>query len=599
VWVADQDELFRSSVAQALRRGGARVVELASGPELGTSPSGAEPDLIVLATDREELDGSQMYARLKSTTTGKQSPLVVVIHKRRSVDDIVNSVGGFLADWNRLCVRNLAGVLALLQVRQASGQFEVEAFGSRGTILLRDGQVLTARWRSLKGREVLKFLAENLPNVGFRFAERLKQAPETALESERKLPAGREPEREASRRRFWLEQARRALFDPHGLDKAFLSLRIAEGDGASAEVSPGELQFLLGLAHLRSGDMAVAADELRTASDALPGDPRVTAALEEALRRLDGMRAAAQVPAAAAQVPAAAAQVPAAAVSSTNDGLPAPSPPPATAPPPALVASIESASQPVADTDSIPTRRSRPPHRPFRSPVVSRALSRRRQWPALYRSVPAASEPILDEATPTSPSSASAVTTHPILEGQAPASPADPWARLWESDVTLLPPLRAFPSAPAPRPRRPFRRAVRWVEDAAGPLCLAAVLTALAWGPLGRAIGTFLRAERRARVVAIPQITSAVSGGVNARSGPLEVLQFSTDTTTSERSAELRILVNAEGRAEEVDVLRSSGDSALDQRAVEAIRRVSYAPGRRERAPASVWIHRSVVFPRP
>jgi CheY-like chemotaxis protein len=305
VWVADRDELFRGSLAHALRSDGAHVVELASGSELGASAVGGEPDLIVLATDRQELDGCQMYARLKSPSTGKQFPLVLVTQKSRPLDEIVSSVQGFLADWRRLCVRNLAGVLALLQVRRASGRFEVEAFGSRGTIVLREGEVLEARWRSLEGQEVLRFFAEELPNVGFRFAQRLEPARVPVLDAAAHLPAGpwqprlapspspvvaEHPEAGRSRPTAWLDQARRALLEANGLPQAFLYLRIAEESGADSGISPGEVQYLLGLAHLKSGDVGLATDELRKASLAFPGDPWISAALAEALQRVEASR---------------------------------------------------------------------------------------------------------------------------------------------------------------------------------------------------------------------------------------------------------------------------------------------------------------------
>ena len=56
------------------------------------------------------------------------------------------------------------------------------------------------------------------------------------------------------------------------------------------------------------------------------------------------------------------------------------------------------------------------------------------------------------------------------------------------------------------------------------------------------------------------------------------------------------MLVNAEGWVQEVQVLRSSGDNALDQRAVAMIRQLTYVPARRNGAPAPVWIRQPVAF---
>jgi hypothetical protein len=95
---------------------------------------------------------------------------------------VARSVLALCEDWNRLCVQNLAGVVTWLQTRGKSGRFEVEAFGTRGTIFLQDGELVEARWKELEGREVVRFFAEELPDSGFRFAEAAGLPDDRALE---------------------------------------------------------------------------------------------------------------------------------------------------------------------------------------------------------------------------------------------------------------------------------------------------------------------------------------------------------------------------------------------------------------------------------
>jgi hypothetical protein len=76
--------------------------------------------------------------------------------------------------------------------------------------------------------------------------------------------------------------AARACLDSGRTAEAFLYLRGAENSATHR----GEVRRLLGLAHLRAGDLEQAVDELMSAGRACPEDAELAATLEEALERL-------------------------------------------------------------------------------------------------------------------------------------------------------------------------------------------------------------------------------------------------------------------------------------------------------------------------
>ncbi|ARU04895.1 hypothetical protein CCO03_09560 [Comamonas serinivorans] len=58
----------------------------------------------------------------------------------------------------------------------------------------------------------------------------------------------------------------------------------------------------------------------------------------------------------------------------------------------------------------------------------------------------------------------------------------------------------------------------------------------------------------------------------------------------------LRVLVSADGRAEQVEVKRSSGYDRLDQSALRAVRKWRFRPGTRNGEPYSAWFDLPIVF---
>ena len=70
---------------------------------------------------------------------------------------------------------------------------------------------------------------------------------------------------------------------------------------------------------------------------------------------------------------------------------------------------------------------------------------------------------------------------------------------------------------------------------------------------------------------------------------------------TSKRMGEegqvmLRVLVSADGRAEQVDVLRSSGFDRLDESAKRAVRKWRFRPGTKNGEPQSMWFKQPINF---
>jgi protein TonB len=57
----------------------------------------------------------------------------------------------------------------------------------------------------------------------------------------------------------------------------------------------------------------------------------------------------------------------------------------------------------------------------------------------------------------------------------------------------------------------------------------------------------------------------------------------------------LWVLVNTAGGVEEVRVLRSSGQPELDRSAVDAVRRASYRPARRDGSAVPAWTRQQII----
>ena len=66
--------------------------------------------------------------------------------------------------------------------------------------------------------------------------------------------------------------------------------------------------------------------------------------------------------------------------------------------------------------------------------------------------------------------------------------------------------------------------------------------------------------------------------------------------TREEGRVLLRVLVSADGRAQTVDLARSSGSERLDDAAIEAVRRWRFVPARRGDENIAAHVHVPVVF---
>jgi TonB family protein len=708
VYLADEDKVFRDNVAHVLRQGGADVVEFSSGSELSAQAVRGKPDLILLTSNRDDLDGCQVFARLKSQRTGKRYPLVLMTDKNRPLEQIARSVQSFLTDWNRLCIRNLAGVLAFLQTRRASGRFEVTAFGERGTVLLHHGEVVEAHWKELRGREVLRFFGEELPDAGFRFAERVdEEAEEPGMRRQGVLPAPKRylapaaevgeaaaeaggaaseaggavaipsaaesplptvevegyhpaqvrhdteeilgfdapPSDDPSRVEAHIKLAR-ALLGGRRLGQAFLHLRMAE----SLADRPGEVQYLMGVAHLKSGDLAVAVKELQAARGALPGDMRVIAALAEVQRRLDRQGRARSLP----EVDARTAE-PSGPAGSGADPTGEPK---------------EVGPEPAQAVAAPPQPLVQPPVEPRPEDTTATALElqeaeRRKLAKRLLRSGRPPPIPTLDVHA-----DSTMATSRPAVGGADPTGSAPVEPRLVSATASgpglRQDDLRSLEREPhGGRSRR--RDLIGLAVALAILLGLSTALVLLAQGYLPVAVATLLtdrgsaRSERQVResiprlaqrleresssseersgagetgrgeigreeiarpetALTGPQTLDALRGRprivdldsrpvpsrlldsrstralIGAGSGRLQIIPAWSDSIATEHKAAMWVLVDASGRVQDVRVLTSSGASELDEMAIDAIRNLRFIPARRGGAPVPAWIQQRVVF---
>jgi TonB family protein len=234
---------------------------------------------------------------------------------------------------------------------------------------------------------------------------------------------------------------------------------------------------------------------------------------------------------------------------------------------------------------------------------------------------------VIDESAPAS----YGIEIDPVIEEHAPAilsgaaGRAAPGAGEWYPDAVVLPGVPVRHRAP----HRLLLRASRWAEDAAGLVGLLVLLTILTWGPLSRAVTALARGSGPAtvtlegkepagivaqRAVPAPQSASAARGGASDVDGSKDASQDDRspapepeppvnpgnsrpiESAALRPTAEMRVLVTSEGWVQEVQVLRSSGDRELDQRAMARIHQLTYVPARRNGAPAAVWIRQPVVF---
>jgi protein TonB len=191
VFVADRDPVSRKGLAHILRQRGVAVEEFENGPALYAQALTEDPDLIVLETDLEEMDGFQVFARLQRRRPEKPFPVLFVtdfdhprvarvcrqrgavgyVAKSRPVEQIASAVLEALAQPEPLAGRPLAGALAWLQSHGKTGRLDIEASGRNGYVVLHKGRVLDAEFGPWRGEDVAARFAESLPEATYTFSE--------------------------------------------------------------------------------------------------------------------------------------------------------------------------------------------------------------------------------------------------------------------------------------------------------------------------------------------------------------------------------------------------------------------------------------------
>jgi CheY-like chemotaxis protein len=191
VYLADRDPAYRTSLAQALRGCGAQVLELASGSELYARTTEEEPDLVVMETDLEQVDGFQVFVRLQRERPEKPYPLVLLsrfyhpgvasvckhhgaldyLSKDLPLEQVVARIRGLLAELDAFPAFDLPAALAWLRAGGKSGRLDLLAHGERGHVILYKGTVLEACWNFFDGDEALRVLKEVPLAARFSFLE--------------------------------------------------------------------------------------------------------------------------------------------------------------------------------------------------------------------------------------------------------------------------------------------------------------------------------------------------------------------------------------------------------------------------------------------
>lgn len=118
IYLADRDEPYRKGLAHALRRRGLEVEEFASGSELYARSQADAPDLVVMDTDLEEMDGFQVFALFQRERPERPLPIVFVtafdhprvarvckqrgalgyVGKGRPLEQVVGAIQGFVSE---------------------------------------------------------------------------------------------------------------------------------------------------------------------------------------------------------------------------------------------------------------------------------------------------------------------------------------------------------------------------------------------------------------------------------------------------------------------------------------------------------------------
>jgi protein TonB len=191
VYVADRDPVSRKGLAHALRQRGIDVEEFQSGPALYARVLTQDPDLIVLETDLEEMDGFQVFSRLHRKRPEKPFPVLFVtdfdhprvaricrergaigyVAKSRPPEQVLDAILAAMDRPDPLVGRKLTAALAWLQSHGKTGRLAIDARGRAGYVVLHKGRVLEAEWGPWRGDDVVSVLAERAPEASYRFTE--------------------------------------------------------------------------------------------------------------------------------------------------------------------------------------------------------------------------------------------------------------------------------------------------------------------------------------------------------------------------------------------------------------------------------------------
>jgi protein TonB len=217
VFVADRDPASRKGLAHALRQYGLTVEEFENGPALYAQALTDDPDLILLETDLEEMDGFQVFARLQRRRPEKPFPVLFVtdfdhprvarvcrqrgamgyIAKSKPLEQIVDAVLDVLGQPDPLAGRTLSAALAWLQSHGKTGRIDVDADGRIGYVVLHKGRVLEAAWGPWQGEDVVVRLSDSLPDSKYAFTEGADDfdLPPVAVDAPPPEPLGAGPAR--------------------------------------------------------------------------------------------------------------------------------------------------------------------------------------------------------------------------------------------------------------------------------------------------------------------------------------------------------------------------------------------------------------------
>jgi TonB family protein len=191
IYLADRDEAYRKELAHELQQGGAQVVEFASGPELFARTVENEPDLVLMDTDLDEVDGFQVFVWLQRERPHRPYPVVFLTRfdhpgvarvckhhgaldyllKSDPLEQVTDRIQRILARRDRPHERELPVALECLRSQGKSGRLDVTAYGEDGYVLLYKGRTLEARWNFFEGDQALRVLMQVPLEARFRFTE--------------------------------------------------------------------------------------------------------------------------------------------------------------------------------------------------------------------------------------------------------------------------------------------------------------------------------------------------------------------------------------------------------------------------------------------